>query len=240
MKRSFIDAESFERWQLKPAKTAILLLTTMNEIDGLRQIWDHIPAELFTRILVIDANSSDGTQEFLAQKKCQVLQQSKPGRGNAIQEAMTQVTEDIIVIMASDGNDDPVYIRPLLAKLDEGYDLVSGSRFAQGGETDDSDDALGLRRFGNKLFTWIVNVAWRANYTDSTYGMRALTRETWEKLNIDSTKNETEFVMSIRCAKLRLKVCQIPVVEGKRAGGEVKARSLSTGWSFLKVIMHET
>ena len=220
-------------------KAAVLLLTTMNEIDGLHQIWEHIPSELFTRILVVDADSKDGTREFLAEKQCTVIQQTKPGRGYAIREAMAKVTEDIIVIMASDGNDDPAYLVPLLAKLNEGYDLVSGSRFAQGGGTDDSDDPLRLRRFGNKLFTWIVNVVWDANYTDSTYGMRALTRETWRKLNIDSTRNETEFVMSIRCAKLRLKVCQIPVIEGRRAGGEVKAGSLSTGWSFLKVILHE-
>ena len=225
--------------RLEPAKSAVLLLTTMNEIEGLKSIWDRIPAELFRRILVIDADSKDGTREFLAQKSCEVLQQSKPGRGNAIREAMTQVSEDIIVIMASDGNDDPTYIRPLLDKLDEGYDLVFGSRFADGGETDDSDDPLRIRRFGNRLFTWIVNVAWNAHYTDSTYGMRALTRETWEKLKIDSTWNETEFVMSIRCAKLRLKVCQIPIVEGKRAGGKVKAGSLSTGWSFLKVLLRE-
>jgi len=212
----------------------------MNEIDGLRSIWDRIPAEMFTRILVIDAHSTDGTQEFLAEKKCEILQQSKPGRGNAIREAMAHVTEDVIVIMASDGNDDPAYIPQLLAKIDEGYDLVSGSRFAKGGRTDDSDDPVGIRRLGNKLFTWIVNVAWNADYTDSTYGMRALTREAWQKLNIDTVKNETEFVMSIRSAKLHLKVCQIPVVEGQRAGGEVKARSLSTGWSFLKVLLHET
>lgn len=88
-----------------------------------RSIWDHIPFELFTRLLVVDAGSTDGTREFLADKKCEVLQQTKPGRGNAIQEAMTQVTEDVIVLMSSDGNDDPRYVPALLAKINEGYQL---------------------------------------------------------------------------------------------------------------------
>ena len=226
---------------MKPAKrSTVLLLTTMNEIGGLKVIWDKLPAKLFTRILVVDADSKDGTKEFLASKKCEVIQQSKPGRGNAVREAMSQVTEDVIVLMASDGNDDPAYIPPLLAKIDEGYELVSGSRFAKGGGTDDTDDPAGIRRFGNKFFTWIVNVFWNGKFTDSTYGMRAYTREAWQKLKIDSTKNETEFMMSIRSAKLRLKVCQIPIVEGKRVGGEVKARTLSTGWSFLELVLRES
>jgi glycosyltransferase involved in cell wall biosynthesis len=141
--------------------------------------------------------------------------------------------------MASDGNDDPRYIPPLLAKIAEGYDVVSGSRFAEGGDTDDSDDPLGIRRLGNRLFTYLVNVLWKAEYTDSTYGMRAFTREAWSRLNMNATRNETEFLMSIRSVKLGLKVCQIPIVEGRRIGGEVKARSLTTGLSFVKIIIRE-
>jgi glycosyltransferase involved in cell wall biosynthesis len=225
---------------LDPLKrSTVLLLTTMNEIDGLRSIWGRIPVELFRRILVVDAASTDGTREFLADKKCEVFQQSSPGRGNAIREAMGRVTEDVVVLMASDGNDDPACVRALLAKIVEGYDVVSGSRFAEGGKTDDSDDPIGIRRLGNRFFTSIVNEIWKANYTDSTYGMRAFTREAWRRLNIDATGNETEFLMSIRCAKLGLRVCQIPVVEGRRAGGEVKARSLSTGLCFVRLILRE-
>jgi glycosyltransferase involved in cell wall biosynthesis len=211
----------------------------MNEVNGLRLIWDKLPVDLFKRILVVDAGSTDGTLEFLSDKKCEIFQQSKPGRGNAIREAMTRVTEGIIVLMASDGNDDPKYIAPLLAKITDGCDVVSGSRFMRGGRTDDSDDSFRIRRFGNRFFTSVVNVIWNAKYTDSTYGMRAFTREAWQRLGIDASRNETEFMMSIRGAKLGLRMCQIPVVEGMRAGGDVKARSLSTGWSFLKLIVRE-
>jgi glycosyltransferase involved in cell wall biosynthesis len=211
----------------------------MNEIGGLRSIWDNIPRELFSRIIVVDAKSTDGTLEFLADRKCEVLQQSKPGRGNAIREAMLQIGEDVIALMASDGNDDPRYIPALLAKIAEGYEVVSGSRFVEGGKTDDSDDPLGIRRLGNRFFTYLVNILWKAHYTDSTYGMRAFTGNAWSKLGMNASRNETEFLMSIRSVKLGLKVCQIPIVEGRRTGGEVKARSLSTGLSFIRIILRE-
>jgi hypothetical protein len=58
-------------------------------------------------------------------------------------------------------------------------------------------------------------------------------------MKMNSKWNETEFLMSIRSAKLGLRVLQIPVIEGKRAGGEVKAKTVSTGWSLLKVVMRE-
>ncbi len=211
----------------------------MNEVNGLQAIWNQIPFERFRRALVIDGGSKDGTVEFLAEKKCEVITQSKPGRGNAIRQAVERITEDVIVLMASDGNDDPRYIPDLLAKIAEGYEIVSGSRFVNGGRTDDTDDPLGIRKCGNRLFTLIVNLLWNSDYTDSAYGMRAFTREAWNKLSIEATRNETEFLMSIRAAKLGLKVCQIPMEEGVRVGGEVKARTLSTGWCFTKIIVRE-
>lgn len=217
----------------------VVLLTTMNEITGLRAIWNNIPFNLFTRTVVIDAHSTDGTLEFLKDKRCEVFFQHSPGRGNAIREAMSQITEDVVILMASDGNDDPKYIPALLTKIDEGYDVVSGSRFAPGGMTDNSDDPYRIRRLGNRLFTLLVNVLWGAHYSDAAYGLRAFRTDAWNSMKMNSKWNETEFLMSIRSAKLGMRVFQIPVIEGKRAGGEVKAKTVSTGWSLLKVMMRE-
>lgn len=211
----------------------------MNEFEGLRSIWHTIPLQPFQRIIVVDRDSSDGTIEFLSDKPCQVLKQTLPGRGNAIREAMEQVHEDIVVLLASDGNDNPEYIPALLHKLEEGYDIVSGSRFIKGGSTDDSDDPIGIRRFGNKFFTFLVNLFWNAKLSDAAYGLRAFRTDAWKRMQLDSTRNETEFMMSIRAAKLGLKTVQIQVMEGKRVGGKVKARTFSTGWSFLKLLATE-
>ena len=217
----------------------VLLLTTMNEVTGLRSIWNNIPFHLFKRTVVVDAHSTDGTLEFLKNKRCEIIFQHSPGRGDAIREAMSQITEDVVVLMASDGNDDPKYVPAFLAKIEEGYDVVSGSRFAPGGLTDDGDDPYGIRRLGNRFFTLLVNVLWNAQSTDAAYSLRAFRTEAWNRMNMNSKWNETEFLMSIRSAKLGLRVTQIPVIEGIRAGGEVKAKTVSTGWSLLKVVMRE-
>jgi len=69
--------------------------------------------------------------------------------------------------------------------------------------------------------------------------MRTTATQLTNRMKMNSKWNETEFLMSIRSAKLGLRVLQIPVIEGKRAGGEVKAKTVSTGWSLLKVVMRE-
>jgi len=211
----------------------------MNEVEGLRSIWANIPFELFARVLVVDGNSTDGTLEFLADKGYEVLCQESPGRGNAIREAMERVDEEIVVFMSSDGNDDPAYVSAMLAKMAEGYDIVAGSRFIGNGNTDDSDDPIGIRRFGNMAFTMLINLLWNGHLTDSLFGLRALRVSAWRSMKIEATRNETEFLMSISACKLGLKIAEIPVVEGQRVGGGVKATTLATGWCFLWLMVRE-
>jgi glycosyltransferase involved in cell wall biosynthesis len=216
-----------------------LLLTTMNELAGLEAIWNGIPFQLFDEAIVIDRNSTDGTAEFLRRMSMKPLQQDQPGRGNAIREAMEKVKTDAVVLMASDGNDDTRYIIPLVSKFQEGYDIVAGSRFMKGGHTDDSDDPLKIRRLANRAFTLLVNILWDARLTDATYGLRVFRKSTWDKMGIAAKNNETEFLMSIRASKMKLKVAEIPTVEGTRAGGKVKAKSIPTGISLVKSLLSE-
>jgi len=216
-----------------------LILTTMNEIEGLKWLWSRLQTNLFKEVIVVDNHSVDGTLEFLGGKPCRIITQSIPGRGNGIREAMKYVRDDAVLLMSSDGNDDPAYIPPLIETFKGGYDLVFGTRFVAGGSTDDSDDPHGLRKFGNKVLTHLVNLAFGAGYTDSTYGFRIFRKDAWDRMQIDSRWNETEYLMSIRAAKMRLKVAQIPMIEGRRVGGEVKAKTFATGLTHLKILFRE-
>jgi hypothetical protein len=59
----------------KSKVTGALVITTMNEFAGLKSIWRKIPFECFDRVIVVDAHSTDGTLEFLTDKKCEVILQ---------------------------------------------------------------------------------------------------------------------------------------------------------------------
>jgi glycosyltransferase involved in cell wall biosynthesis len=224
---------------MKQQAITSLIITTFNELPGLKSIWPRIPFDLFDEVLVIDRNSTDGTQEFLREMGTVPLQQMKPGRGNAIREAISRVHGDVIVLTSSDGNEDPRYFPELLKAIFSGCRIAAGSRFAAGIRSDNSDDPFRIRVVGNLFFTFCVNLIWRTGVTDAAYGMRAFTKNAWTAMGIMAEKNETEFLMSIRAGKLRIKICEIPVSEGYRVGGTVKAKTMPVLMSFVKVLFHE-
>ena len=86
----------------KNALKKTLVLYTMNEIDGIKAIFDKIPIRLFDQFFVMDNHSDDGTVEFLEENNVKVIQQKKPGRTNALIEAAEYAVGDIIVNLSSD------------------------------------------------------------------------------------------------------------------------------------------
>ena len=86
----------------KNALKKTLVLYTMNEIQGIKSIFDRIPISLFDEFFVMDNHSGDGTVEFLEKNGIKVIQQKKPGRTNALIEAVGHAIGDIIINLSSD------------------------------------------------------------------------------------------------------------------------------------------
>jgi len=215
-----------------------LILFTRNEIEGLREIFPKIPFDAVDEVIAIDGHSTDGTVEYLQGNGVKVVLQQRLGRGNATIEGVGHSSGDAIVFLSSDGNEDPLDIPRLIEKLKDS-EIAIASRFMKGGRSDDSDDPLLIRRFGNRFFTFLVNLIWKANVTDSTNGLRAIRRSVWNRLGIDSRYHEVEFQMTIRAAKLGMKVAEIPTVEGRRIGGSRYASTAKMAWTFTKFLLRE-
>jgi len=218
--------------------TTSLLIFTRDEIEGLQFIFNKIPFDSVDEVIAIDGHSTDGTIEFLQSKGIKVVSQTKLGRGNAAIEGIGHCSGEYVVFLSSDGNEDPEDVPKLIETLHDS-EVAVASRFMKGASSDDSDDPLRIRKFGNRLVTALVNLFWRAHVTDSTNGLRAIRRSAWDKLAIDSPYHETEFQMTIRAAKLRMRISEIPTAEGKRVGGKRYASTRKMAWTFLKSFLRE-
>lgn len=93
------------------------------------------------RIIVVDGKSSDGTldeiRKFANRLPIEVLElQENVGLGGALEAGLQRALSEADVVVTMDGDDshDPHTIPSLLARLDEGYDVVVASRFAPGGQ----------------------------------------------------------------------------------------------------------
>ena len=216
-----------------------LVLYTMNEIEGIKSIFDRIPIHLFDEFFVMDNHSDDGTVEFLEEHSVKVIQQKKPGRTNALIEAVEYAIGDIIINLSSDGNEKPEDIPKILEKFNEGYEMVTASRFLPDSKVDLEDDKLRIRVFGNKLCTFLVNICWGANTTHTTNGLRGITKYCYRETKLSTFSNTENFQLTIRCAKLKIKTTDIPTKELPRIGGIVKSDTRGVIVNMIKVFLNE-
>ncbi len=225
-----------------------LLIPTLNEVNGMKAIMPKIRKEWYDQLLIIDGQSTDGTIEYAKEAGYPIVIQKKKGMRNAYMEALPHVTGDVILTFSPDGNSIPELIPDCIAKMKEGYDMVIVSRYAQGAKSYD-DDAV--TAFGNKLFTTSINLLHGGHYTDAMVIYRAYKKQLIYDLDLDKdssyereeklfkTNISWEPLLSIRCAKRKLKVADIPGDEPAREGGERKLQVLRWGAAYMFEVIRE-
>lgn len=217
-----------------------LVILTLNEIEGVKALFERIPFYAVDEYFVVDGGSKDGTIDFFESKDVRIIIQDIKGRGEAFRIAVKEAKGDCLVFFSPDGNEDPKDI-PKLIDLLKSCDMAIASRFFKGAQNEEDDSLFPWRAWANRIFTLIANVIWnRKQYiTDTINGYRAIKKDIFKNMNIDAQGFLVEYQMSIRAMKLGLKVLEIPTKEGKRIGGMSTARSLPTGLLFLKFLFFE-
>src|SRR5262245_445225 len=165
-----------------------------------------------------------------------VHSQTVRGYGEGMLEGMQIATGDVIIEFNPDGNSIPTDIPRIIAKVNEGYDLVIGSRYREGARSDDDDR---LTAFGNWMFTRIVNVLFATRYTDVLVGFRAYRRAAALRLAFDAPGLSWPCQSSTRFARAGLRVTEIPANEPARIGGERKMMPLRTGLEISMLILRD-
>jgi glycosyltransferase involved in cell wall biosynthesis len=225
-----------------------LLVPTWNEIDGMRKIMPLVKPEWYDQILILDGGSVDGTIEYAKEHGYEVYVQKKKGFRNGYTEIWPMVKGDIVVTFSPDGNSLPEAIPQMVAKMKEGYDMVIASRYLGSAKSEDDDFMTG---FGNWLFTKIINVLHGGHYTDSMVILRAYRTNLVKELELEkdegfalaerlfSTNISWEPLLSVRAAKRKLRVTEIPADEPPRIGGVRKLQVFRWGAAFLVQFVRE-
>jgi glycosyltransferase involved in cell wall biosynthesis len=228
--------------------TVTLLVTTWNEIDGMRAVMPLIRPEWVDQILVSDGGSTDGTLEYAREKGYEVVIQKGRGLINAYRSAWPCIRGDYVITFSPDGNSAPEKIPELVAKLQDGYDFVIVSRYL-GGHS--SDDDTWMTSFGNWLFTTMINVLFGGNWTDSLVMYRGYRKTVIPQLGLLKNRkivedkcerlSSWEVLSSVRGAKFRdrFRTGEIYGPEPARVGGEAKCSPYSGGIFAFLLIMQE-
>jgi glycosyltransferase involved in cell wall biosynthesis len=159
-------------------------------------------------VLVINDGSSDKTVEVA--KKEGAIVYSNPrnlGLAETFKHEMKRCLEhqaDIIVHTDADGQYPSEYIPALIKSVEEGADLVLGSRFEKGRYSGSF-----MKKIGNKMFAFVFSNLLKTKITDTTTGFRAFKKEVAELPLINSFTYTQEQL--IRVGKNKMIIKEVPI-----------------------------
>ncbi len=158
------------------------------------------------KILVVNDGSKDRTKEVAEKEGAIVVSHFRNmGLANTFKTEMNKCIElkaDIIVHTDADGQYPSYYIPQLIKKIEEGYDLVLGSRFGEGNYSGSFS-----KKMGNKAFAKVFSRLLKMKLTDTTTGFRAFTKDIAVLPLINSFTYTQEQL--IRAGKANMKIGEI-------------------------------
>ena len=209
-----------------------IILPAKDEAVGLRRTLPALRAAYpEAQLIVVDDGSTDDTAAMAHEHGAKVL--SSPysmGNGAAIKRGTRAATGDVLVFMDADGQHNPADIPKLLAKLDEGYDMVVGAR-------DGSGQANFHRGLANGLYNWLATHMTGHEVKDLTSGFRAVRADKFREF-LHLLPNGFSYPTTSTMAFFRsaYPVAYVPIDVAKRVGTASHIRPLKDGIRFLLII----
>ncbi|MBL8050526.1 MAG: glycosyltransferase family 2 protein [Anaerolineales bacterium] len=201
-----------------------IVIPVYNEQDNLPMLFDSIyttmkPVNHSWEAVFIDDGSRDNSLQILqeyAQKDPEHIRlvsfRRNFGQTAAIAAGIDYSVGEIIILLDADMQNDPADIPMLLAKLDEGYDLVSGWRKIR------KDNAI-TRNFpsmiANKIISWVTGV----HLHDYGCTLKAYRREVLEGFRL---YGEMHRFIPVYANSVGAKITEMPVRHHPRRFGKTK------------------
>lgn len=212
----------------------VISIPAFNEEKSIASVIKEIPRDIAdeVKVVVIDDGSIDKTVEVAKEAGADEVISFKQNRGlgSAFRTALETALEmdaDILVNIDADNQYDPNEIPQLIKPIiDEGVDMVLGSRFKG------SIEEMPLqKRIGNMLATKATSFASGLPVSDAQTGFRAYSREAIHRLNMRSDYTYVQETI-IQAANKGLKITEIPCTFRMRGHGD--SRLISSIFSYAK------
>lgn len=214
------------------ARRVLIITPTYNERENLETFLSLVFGVAPTvDVLVVDDNSPDGTgalADEIAAKDPRVKVMHRPGKmglGTAYLAGFRRALEDnydVVFEMDTDLSHDPKYIPDFLRAIDEGADLVIGSRNIPGGGVEGWGVGRHFLSKGGSLYSRTIL---GLSVHDLTSGFKAFTRRGLEAIELDRVQSNGysfQIELTFRVLRKGLRVKEVPIVFVDRRAGQSK------------------
>ena len=212
-----------------------------NESEGIASVittWEEVLARLgvAAEIVITNDGSTDNTLQILRQLQQQfanlvvVDQQPNAGYGRAMANAIAHSRGQQVLTLDSDGQFDPGEYPRLLAKLNEGYDVITGYRIRKQDKP--------ARVIADRTLNLIVRVMFGLALHDTNCALKLLQGDVARSIPIEARGFPTPTEMLVKARALGYRIDEIGITHYPRLAGESKLKVVRTGWRFLLFLVY--
>jgi glycosyltransferase involved in cell wall biosynthesis len=227
---------------MKP--TLSVVIPVYNESMTVARLIERVrkaPVEVPMELVVVDDASSDGTRQIVEQIAATgpgdirlIVHPANRGKGAAVRTGFDAARGEILLIQDADLEYDPRDYPLLLAPILEGHaDVVFGNRFHGGPHR-----VLYFWHYvANRALTLITNILTGLNLSDMEVGYKVFRGEIARKLSLQSDRFGIEPEISIKVARLRCRIYEVPIRYYGRTYEEGKKITWRDGVAALYFIL---
>ena len=220
----------FPVWQAVPSPAISIVLPVRNGAETLSAALDSIRGQTFANweLLAVDDGSTDGTLTRLRDVATAdshfsfVALKRNFGQAAALAAGIKHADGDYVVTMDGDLQNDPADIGAMIARLEEGHDVVTGWR-------EDRKDAFVVRKLPSMVANWLVRKLTGASIRDNGCALRVYRAEIIQRYVLYS---EMHRLLPTMVSLTGADIVQVRVRHHARQYGESKY-GLSRIYKFL-------
>jgi glycosyltransferase involved in cell wall biosynthesis len=207
-----------------PAKVALsIVVPVYNEVDNLEAMLEELSGVLRAEprsfeVIVVDDGSRDGTTELLTKLAADrpwlraIFFRRNFGQTAAFDAGFRAAAGDVVATIDGDLQNDPRDIPAMIAKLDEGYDMVAGWRRKR-------SDAMILRKIPSRIANWMIRKITGTRIHDLGCSLRLYRREVTEELRL---YGEMHRFISVLADSMGARIAEVEVNHRPRRAGTSK------------------
>ncbi len=216
-----------------------VVIPAHNEEKSIREVIIRLIDALTVdyEVVVVNDHSSDNTrvivEELRKRYKNIILVDNNEPRGfaNTLLTGFKAARGELIVSVMADLCDDPVLINKMYQKINQGYDIVCGSRYMRGGQK------IG----GPSVKTFLSSLAGRIIYIlgvpthDITNSFKMYKREIIEAIDLEAESFEISMEIPLKAYLKGFKITEIPTVWNSRQEGESSFKMMKLIPVYIKL-----
>jgi glycosyltransferase involved in cell wall biosynthesis len=193
-------------------------------------------AGLTGEVIVVDNGSTDASAAEAMRAGARLIEEPRRGYGAAHLRGFAEARGRIIIMADADDTYDLLHLDGLIAPLAEGHDMVVGNRLR---DLDPGAMTWSHRVIGTPTLTFLLGLFSGSHIGDSQCGLRAFTREAYERMDLRASGMELASEMILKAFRKGMNVTEVPIPYAARQG-ESKLNTFRDGWRHLRFLLLHT